>query len=131
MTDFQVKFDELKNAANTNRKFGLTSLRLVQTITTSQAVLAHLRDSGIPVEGKEAEGIVLKSIDPKQIMLSYESEGGTGPRAVAGIVAEIEDELSMSATCVGACSLPISFFFSFLIFACISPIMNHKAHHRS
>ena len=59
-----------------------------------QAVLDHLRESGIPVDGREAEDIVLKSIDPEQIMLSYESEGGTGPRAVAAIVAEIEDELA-------------------------------------
>jgi hypothetical protein len=63
-----------------------------------QAVLEHLRESGIPVDGKEAEDLVFKSIDPEQIMLSYESEGGTGPRAVAGIIAELEEELAMHAS---------------------------------
>ena len=63
-----------------------------------QAVLDHLRESGIPVDGKEAEDPVFKSIDPEQIMLSYESEGGTGPKAVAGILAELEDQLSRHAS---------------------------------
>merc|ERR1712167_295367 len=67
-------------------------------MTDTKAVLDHLRESGIPVNGREAEEIVLNSIDPEQIMLSYESEGGTGPRAVAAIVAEIEDELARHTT---------------------------------
>lgn len=91
MTDFQVRSTAY---AIQSSCVGL-NIPLLSTKIVLQAVLEHLRESGIPVDGKEAEDLVFKSIDPEQIMLSYESEGGTGPRAVAGIIAELEEELAM------------------------------------
>jgi argininosuccinate lyase len=58
-------------------------------LTNTAAVMAHLKKEGIMAKESEIKQV----LDPATVMLSYNSFGGTGPRAVAISMAEIDEEV--------------------------------------
>eukprot|EP01102_Stenamoeba_stenopodia_P013663 TRINITY_DN4468_c0_g1_i1.p1 TRINITY_DN4468_c0_g1~~TRINITY_DN4468_c0_g1_i1.p1 ORF type:complete len:548 (+),score=157.46 TRINITY_DN4468_c0_g1_i1:35-1678(+) len=49
----------------------------------------HLKKNGVNAPEKEVLGV----LDPKQVVLSYNSQGGTGPKAVNAMLRQFETEL--------------------------------------
>jgi argininosuccinate lyase len=64
--------------------------RAGDNLTNTKAVMEHLKKEGINAVEKD----VRRVLDPTSVMLSYNSLGGTGPEAMAGISAEIHADLN-------------------------------------
>jgi len=58
-------------------------------LTNTKAVMDHLKKEGINAD----EAAVRRVLDPKEVMLTYNSLGGTGPKAVTEISREIHTDL--------------------------------------
>jgi len=60
-----------------------------ETFANTKACLDHLKANGVVAPEKE----VVDTLDPRSVMLSYESQGGTGPKAVAGMISTMRSTL--------------------------------------
>lgn len=62
--------------------------RAGQNFSNTEACFAHLEKEGI----KAPRADILKILDPKQVMLSYNSEGGTGAQATKALLEQFKAE---------------------------------------
>ena len=62
--------------------------RAGQNFSNTAACFEHLEKQGINAPKED----ILKILDPKQVMLSYNSEGGTGAVATAAMIAQFKDQ---------------------------------------
>jgi len=64
--------------------------RAGDNLTNTKAVMEHLKKEGINAD----EAAVRRVLDPATVMLSYNSIGGTGPKAMREIAREIHSDLN-------------------------------------
>jgi argininosuccinate lyase len=72
--------------------------RAGQNFSNTEACFKHLDDAGIKAPRED----ILKILDPKAVMLSYNSVGGTGAKATADMIQEFREDAARQRAALAA-----------------------------